>query len=501
MIYVKLEGHDYKYQIEDVIRLFFYDEDIIYADQSPINFGGIFILSRILNSDKVYIEVWRGGISIYKSESNLGAISDDGDNDHTKNHKAKKNIKMELKRQLYLAINFIKVKLMPWGILTGIRPAKIVHEMLDMKFSEDAIINKLKNYYMVKEEKADVLLEVAKKERVILAATPPNSVSIYIGIPFCTTRCLYCSFTSNPIDRSSDIVKKYMDTLIFEMKKTASIIANKGWIVQSIYIGGGTPTSIEEESLKKLLHSVESIFNMNDLQEFTLEAGRPDSLNVEKLGIIKASHVSRISINPQSMNDEVLKTIGRNHAAKDIERAFMEARGIGFDNINMDIIAGLPGETPHMFKESLERIMGLSPDSLTVHTLSFKRGSKLIDDKKSRTCIDNRSIEETVGAAAVYAAKMDMKPYYLYRQKNILGNLENIGYCTEGHESIYNIQIMEEKQPIIAMGAGAVTKVIFPEENRIERVFNVKSINDYVNRIDEMVARKEAIICKYMKSD
>lgn len=495
MICVKLEGHDYKYQVEDVIRMFFYNEDIIYADTSPINFGGIFILSRVEAGEKIYTELWREGIKAYCSESNFGVICDDGDNEHIKTHKSKKNIKMELKRQLYLAFEFITGKSMPWGILTGIRPAKIAHDMLDMKFSEDAINNKLKNYYMVKDEKAGVLLEVARKERVIIAAARPNSVSIYIGIPFCTTRCLYCSFTSNPIDRSSDIVKNYIDALLYEMEKTAAIIADKGWDIQSIYIGGGTPTSIDEENLKKLLFGVESTFRLEGLQEFTLEAGRPDSLNIEKLGIIKSSRVDRISINPQSMNDEVLKAIGRNHTAKDIEWAFMKARETGFDNINMDIIAGLPGENLNMFKASLERIKELCPDSLTVHTLSFKRGSKLIKDENSRTCIDIQCVEDMAGAAADYAAKMGMKPYYLYRQKNILGNLENIGYSTEGHESIYNIQIMEEKQPIIAMGAGAVTKMVFPEENRIERVFNVKSVNDYINRIDEMIERKLKISC------
>ncbi|HEY9059487.1 MAG TPA: coproporphyrinogen dehydrogenase HemZ [Pseudobacteroides sp.] len=493
MIYVKLEGHDYKYQVEDVIRMFFYNEDIIYADTSPINFGGIFILSRVEEGEKIYIELWREGLKAYYAESKLGVICDDG-NEHIKSHRYKKKIKMELKRQLYLAFEFITGKSMPWGILTGIRPAKIVHEMLDMKFSRNFISEKLKNYYMVKEEKAGVLLEVAGKERSILNATPPDAVSIYIGIPFCTTRCLYCSFTSNPIDRSSDIVKNYIDALLYEMEKTAAIIADKGWSVQSIYIGGGTPTSIDEESLKKLLFGVESTFRMDGLQEFTLEAGRPDSLNVEKLGIIKSSRVDRISINPQSMNDEVLEAIGRNHTAKDIEWAFMKARETGFDNINMDIIAGLPGETLSMFKASLERITQLSPDSLTVHTLSFKRGSKLIEDKNNRTCIDNRCIEDMAGVAADYASTMNMKPYYLYRQKNILGNLENIGYSTKGHESIYNIQIMEEKQPIIAMGAGAVTKMVFPEENRIERVFNVKSVTEYINRTDEMIARKESII-------
>lgn len=493
MFFVELQNHDYKYQVEDIIKSFFYDEDIAYVDEFPADFKGIYVLIKM--DIEIYIELWKDGICIYKQQDDSETVLPDWYNEHSNDeHLVKKKTRMMLKRNLYLAFRFLTGKSLPWGILTGIRPAKIAHEMLDMNYADGSIINLLKSFYMIKDDKANLLLDVAKKEKRILDSALPDSVSIYIGIPFCTTRCLYCSFTSNPIDLSSDIVKKYMDALMYEMEKTSDFIKKNGWKVQSIYIGGGTPTSIDEKSLEKLLSFAASTFDDGSVEEFTLEAGRPDSLNIDKLSIIKASRVDRISINPQSMNDEVLKAIGRNHTAEDIEWAFTKAREMGFDNINMDIIAGLPDETPQMFNKSLERILELSPDSLTVHTLSIKRGSKLIYDKASRTGIHSEKIEEMVGAAAEYAYKMGMKPYYLYRQKNILGNLENIGYCTPGHESIYNIQIMEEKQSIIAMGAGGVTKMVYPEENRIERVFNVKSVNDYILRIDEMMARKEAII-------
>lgn len=493
MIFVELHDHDYKYQVEDIIKSFFYDEDITYVDEFPADFKGIYVLIRM--DIDIYVELWKDGICIYKPKNNSETVLPDWYNGHgNKEHLVKKKKRMLLKQQLYLAFRFLTGKSLPWGILTGIRPAKIAHEMLDMNYADDSIVHSLKSFYMIKEDKANLLLDVAKKEKRILDSTSPDSVSIYIGIPFCTTRCLYCSFTSTPIDPLSDIVKKYMDALMYEIEKTSYIIKRNGWKVQSIYIGGGTPTSIDEKSLEKLLSIAVSTFDEGNIEEFTLEAGRPDSLNIDKLSIIKDSQVDRISINPQSMNDEVLKAIGRNHTAEDIEWAFIKAREMGFDNINMDIIAGLPGESPQMFNKSLERILELSPDSLTVHTLSIKRGSKLIYDKESRTGIHSEKIEEMVGAAADYAYKMGMKPYYLYRQKNILGNLENIGYCTPGHESIYNIQIMEEKQSIIAMGAGGVTKMVYPEENRIERVFNVKSVGDYILRIDEMIARKEAII-------
>ncbi|MDP4183485.1 MAG: coproporphyrinogen dehydrogenase HemZ, partial [Bacillota bacterium] len=409
-------------------------------------------------------------------------------------YEIQKGVKRELKRQLYKVLSNFTGKNMPWGMLTGIRPAKIVHEMIGKSLPKTAIIDRLNNYYMVNDKKAEILYNVSEKEGRILSKTRENMVSVYIGIPFCISKCSYCSFTSNPIDNSSGIVTKYTDALIDELVKTSQLIADKGWAVQSVYIGGGTPTSIDEQNLKRVLDAVESYINMDSIEEYTLEAGRPDSINDEKLSVIKNSRVTRISINPQSMNDDVLNNIGRKHTSQDIVRAFRRARELGFTNINMDIIAGLPGETPEMFEDSLKRIIELAPESLTVHTLSVKRGSKLIEQAKDNDYAKARQIEHMVEAAQEYAASIGMKPYYLYRQKNILGNLENVGYCMDGFESVYNIQIMEEKQSIIALGAGAITKIVYPVENRIERAFNVKNVDEYIKRVDEMVQRKELLI-------
>jgi coproporphyrinogen dehydrogenase HemZ len=256
----------------------------------------------------------------------------------------------------------------------------------------------------------------------------------------------------------------------------------------------GTPTSLNSLQLKGLLDFIESKFEMRWLEEYTLEAGRPDSINEDKLGVIKESRVDRISINPQSMNDETLRLIGRNHTSEDVIKAFRLAKSLGFNNINMDVIIGLPGESKEMFCNTLKRIKELDPENLTVHTMAIKRASKLNEDKEKYKLISSADASEMVETAAAFADSIGMHPYYLYRQKNVLGNLENVGYCKPGTESVYNIQIMEEKQTIIALGAGAVTKVVYPKENRIERAFNVKDVEEYILRVKEMVERKRGLL-------
>lgn len=379
-------------------------------------------------------------------------------------------------------------------MLTGIRPAKIVHEMMDKGYTEEQVASQLTGYYFVSREKASLLYSVAQKEKHILDNTMPEMVSVYIGIPFCTTRCLYCSFTSNPVKKYEHMVKSYIEALKKEISSVGSILDSKGLKIQSIYIGGGTPTSIDAVYLKELLYYIEKAFDLKYIEEYTLEAGRPDSITREKLEVIKRSRVDRISINPQTMNDEVLKKIGRLHTSKDIIDAFRLSRSIGFDNINMDVIAGLPGEVLVDFKHTLERIGELGPESITVHTMAIKRASRLNENKESYSLVSGNEVAQMVDAAFDYITGTGLEPYYLYRQKNMLGNLENIGYSKPGYECIYNIQIMEEKQTIIALGAGAITKVVFPHDNRIERAFNVKSVEEYISRIDEMIDRKEKLV-------
>lgn len=488
MIFIKLEGHDFKYEIEDIVRLFCKDEEIIYyTDNPPEQSRGIFILSRLTEINKnyeLYLEFKAEGIDC---KGNLPVINPTGEENI-------KSLKKHLKFQLYEIFSKFINKDTPWGVLTGIRPTKIVHELIEEGKEKEEIFRTMKNSYGVSNHKVQLLFNVAKTEERILRKAGKDKISLYIGIPFCTTRCLYCSFTSNPINKYSHVADKYIECLETEMDNVNEIIRQCGLNIQSIYIGGGTPTSIKAYQLENLLRSIESIFDLSTLEEFTLEAGRPDTIDEEKLRAVKKSRVDRISINPQTMNDETLRLIGRNHSSEDIRKAFILARQVGFNNINMDVIVGLPGEDIKMFEKTMEEIKILQPESLTVHTLAIKKASELNKDVDNLRLISDSEASRMLESAMKYAELMNMHPYYLYRQKNILGNLENVGYCKPGFECIYNVQIMEEKQTIIAVGAGAVTKVVYPEEKRIERAFNVKGVEEYIKRVDEMVQRKRALL-------
>lgn len=493
MVYVKIEGHDFKYQVEDIIKLF-YREEISYIETEPPEaIRGIFILSRIneVPGDVMLVTELRVDGVLQGREDGMpaGELEEAADD-----YSRKKILKRHVKRQIYLLLSRYTGNILPWGILTGIRPAKIVYELLQEGQARENIIKKLKEYYRLPAKKAGLLYDVAAAEYGILEGTPPDTISLYVGIPFCPSRCLYCSFTSEPVSKYASSVGRYIDTLETEMDYAAELIKRKGLVVRSIYIGGGTPTSISAGELERLLSILEKKLNMDCLEEYTLEAGRPDSIDAAKLSAIKGSRVDRISINPQTMNDAILRTIGRSHDSREVERAYFAARDMGFDNINMDVIVGLPGESADMFCKSLERIKALGPESLTVHTMAVKRASRLSADIERFEMVSESEASRMVDMAGSYAESMGMRPYYLYRQKNMLGNLENIGYSKPGYESIYNIQIMEEKQTIIALGAGAITKAVFPQENRIERAFNVKNIEEYMSRIDEMIQRKKNIL-------
>ena len=406
----------------------------------------------------------------------------------------RKDFKREVRRGVYSLLSGHTGKSLPWGMLTGIRPAKIVHELLDEGFDRQRIEDRMIGYFKVSPDKAELLYEIATAERKILHNTPPDTVSLYIGIPFCSTRCLYCSFASNTTGRTPGLLEAYIEALKMEIGLTAGLLADRGLKVQNIYIGGGTPTVLDTTALKALLDFIENRFELAGVQEYTLEAGRPDSLDREKLLAIRDSSVNRISINPQTMNDSTLKLIGRNHTPDDVLRIFELARNTGFDNINMDIIMGLPGEDNRMFEYTLQQIRGLSPESLTVHALAIKKASRLAIEKEAYRRLTGDEAELMMDTAVRYAREMGLHPYYLYRQKNIAGNLENTGFCKPGRESLYNVQIMEERQSIIAVGAGAVTKVVYPAGNRIERAFNVKSVEEYIKRTNEMFERKKALL-------
>ena len=396
------------------------------------------------------------------------------------------------KRFLYTSLREETGISLPWGNLTGIRPTKIAMTMMEQGKSEEEIAAFLQDKHLVSREKTELGIDIARREKTLLDQLHyEDGYSLYIGIPFCPTTCLYCSFTSFPIITWKDRVADYLDALEKEIAYTAEAYREKK--LDTIYIGGGTPSSLSAEELDRLLHKIRTTLDFTYVKEFTVEAGRADSITKDKLQVLYKHGVTRISVNPQTMKQETLDFIGRRHTVEQVIDAFHLAREVGFDNINMDIILGLPGETEEDVRATIEAIKELEPDSLTVHSLAVKRASRL------RSWIEQNGIdminntEEMMRIAAKGAADMGMLPYYLYRQKNISGNFENVGYAKEGKYGIYNILIMEEKQTIVACGAGTITKRVYPD-GRIERCDNVKDVGLYIEKIDEMIERKRRLL-------
>lgn len=382
----------------------------------------------------------------------------------------------------------------PWGILTGIRPVKIACKLMREGLSPSETVDYFVREYGASHNKAKLAVSVAEVEMPIINNMYEKGVSIYIGIPFCPTRCLYCSFVSNSVARSAKLIPEYIKCLKREIEYTADIIKKNGNIIESVYIGGGTPTTLSADVLNELFYSIFTSFDLSKNKEFTVEAGRPDTITRDKLLTIKKYNIDRISINPQSMNEETMKVIGRNHTPDDIRRAMYLARECGIETINMDIIAGLPGETVDMFKYTVEEVEKLKPENTTVHTMSIKRSSKLNETIEDYSLTEGNKVAEMVDYALKTVTASGKHPYYLYRQKNMLGNLENVGYAATGTESLYNIYIMEEMQTILSLGCGGVTKTVDRATDRIERIFNVKEPKDYIERIDEMLHRKDVLI-------
>lgn len=399
-----------------------------------------------------------------------------------------------VKTALYRLFHRATGKDLPWGTLTGVRPTKIALEKIEQGKGPAEIIEHFQTTYHCTRQKAEICTKVAEYEYEILKGIEyEDQYSLYIGIPFCPSTCLYCSFTSYPIASYRSRVDEYLDAVIKELDFVNRTYSHKKLI--SIYIGGGTPTSMDAAQLERLLKSIRERFDFSHVREFTVEAGRPDSITREKLEVMLKCGVTRISINPQTMNQETLNLIGRAHTVEQTIRAFELAREVGHQNINMDMIVGLPGEDIRHVERTLDQIYQLKPDSLTVHSLAVKRAANLnIQMEKYRSMIKGAT-NEMLERVDEYAGKLGLSPYYLYRQKNIPGNLENIGYSKPGLECIYNILIMEEKQDIIAVGAGASSKFIFKDRAmRIQRAENVKNVDQYIGRVDEMIKRKQKMM-------
>lgn len=495
LVELNMYGKDYEQELRPLIRAFLPDAefDVTHEDVEEDSMRVVFEKEDaplLLSANSTYdysfcmllMEDWYR-IRIYRHGTLFSEAVADGVNPE---RKAYRN---QVAREIYRALAEEKNQTLPWGILTGVRPTKQVYDALAAGESEESIRRHMQEEYFCSDEKMDVSLTVSKRELELLTQMDyQNGYSIYIGIPFCPTTCHYCSFTSYPIARFGSMADAYLDSLEKELQYAGTCFLDK--TLSTVYIGGGTPTALNEAQLNRLLCMVHQYLPMEKTMEFTVEAGRPDSITGEKLRILKQQGVTRISINPQTMQQRTLDLIGRKHTVGQITDAFHMARDLGHDNINMDIIIGLTGECPKDVADSLEKIGKLSPDSLTVHTLAKKRAARLSTERELYEGMEATGVSEMLDLTVAFAKEQAYLPYYLYRQKNMTGNLENVGYARYGKEGLYNILIMEEKQTILALGAGGMSKFIFPKESRIERVENVKSLKDYIERTDEMIERK-----------
>ena len=408
----------------------------------------------------------------------------------------------ELKRRIYGDLAEATGKKPKWGILTGIRPVKLAFELLKKEYPEMAedgakaseeamrrVREILMERYLLHPEKAALTAEILEYQRMMAGDPPKRGLSLYIGIPFCPTRCLYCSFTSN--QKGEEEIRRYLEALHREIRYAGEAAEKDGFRIESVYIGGGTPTTLDAEQLDSLLSAAEECFDLGECREFTVEAGRPDTFTDEKMDVLRRHGTGRISVNPQSMKQETLDRIGRRCTVRQAEEAFAMAKKAGFQSINADLIAGLPGESFEDFRDSLEKVISLGADNITLHTLAVKRASRLKDWDAEFNYRAEDLREEMLSCAGEKLRASGFLPYYLYRQKHTSGSTENIGYCRDGLVSVYNIRIMEERESILALGAGGISKIWFPAENRLERVANVSNYEIYIDRIDEMIERKK----------
>ena len=470
MISLLLEDMTFEQDIRELLMAFYPEEKYIYTNEDV--FLSLFLSKK---SIEYHIKI--------KSEDNVLEFS-------SPLRETKFDTKNDLKRNIYINLLKLGNKELPWGTLTGIRPTKIVMEMLENDMSLEDIKKHLKEVYLVSDKRIKLCTDTAKNEFNILKKIDyKNGYSLYIGIPFCPTRCLYCSFTSYSIAQWKKDTDTYVEALCKELLAVSKMYRGKK--LQTIYMGGGTPTSLEGYQLSKILNVVKKNFDLSNLLELTVEAGRPDSITREKLEALKEVGVDRISINPQTMQQKTLDLIGRHHTIEDIYESYKLAREVGFENINMDFIIGLNGEILEDVIDSFTKVKSFAPESITIHSLALKRAARLNTENK-REIMDNDLILSMINTATDTCADLGLEPYYLYRQKNMAGNLENIGFSKPGKECLYNILIMEEKQTIIACGAGTSSKIVFGD-GRIERIENVKDPKLYIERLDEMIMRKESM--------
>lgn len=472
-----IDSHPFRYEMEALCRMFLHGRELKITEEAEIPPKEDYIYTA-LEGDEITVKA--------KIDGKYAEAKRTAENEHARN--------MEL--AVFGVLTEILSIRPKWGVLTGIRPVKLAMQLHDMGLSEEEIRKKLKEERLVSDEKLDLLLTTMEHELEIRASSRPNSVSLYISIPFCPSRCSYCTFTSHSVEKAAKLVPQYVELLCGELKDIAVLIDEIGLHLETVYMGGGTPTVLTAKQLDRVLSTVNESFDMTGVRELTVEAGRPDTITAEKLAVLKKNGVGRISINPQTMDDEVLAAIGRKHTAEDVKNAFALAKTFGFDSINMDLISGLPGDNMEKFRKTIAEVIAMNPDNITLHTLTVKHGANLAPMAQS-------VFAATADAMNEYAygefAKAGYFPYYLYRQKGTVDNLENVGFCKPGKAGIYNIFIMDETHTVLSAGAGGVTKLKAPYDKKIERIFNFKYPYEYIERFELMNERKEQVRNFYEK--
>lgn len=467
-------NHKFHYELENLTRAFFPNEKIAVSICEEMPFEPLIPYILTVSGEKLSVTVCFDGFSKELS-------SEKGSDDE-----------LSMATILYRLLEEYTGISLSWGLLTGVRPIKLLRKLREQMGEENA-----KDYFrsslLVSDAKINLSSDTCSKEQKILDLSKADSFSLYISIPFCPTRCSYCSFVSQSIEKAKHLIPRYVELLCEEIALTSKIAKNLNLRLESVYMGGGTPTSLEAQDLAKILKTVRDNFDMSTCREFTVEAGRPDTITEEKLIALKENGCDRLSVNPQTLMDEVLVNIGRRHTVEDFYKSFELARKVGFTHINTDLIAGLPGDTPETFRKTIDGICALSPESVTIHTLSMKRSSQLTGDNMQIAKRDCENVSSMLEYAYNSLSGLGFSPYYLYRQSRMLGNMENTGWSKEGYEGIYNVFIMDETHTILACGAGAVTKLKDPNSDRIERIFNFKYPYEYNDRFEELIDRKSAI--------
>ena len=472
-------NHPYEYDVENISEIFFPYEKIkvVYGDcdeQDPVT-----VITE-MNGDELIVDA-----AVYDRHKRLTETADE----ETDRQNA-------LSVLLYNALSEILGIKYPWGLLYGVRPARRMHALTD-NFSENEAKRIFREKYLVNEAKTELTASVMHSENKIISLSKNNSFSLYVSIPFCPTRCSYCSFVSHSIENTKKLIEPYVELLIKEIEDTGRYAKELGLRLESVYFGGGTPTTLSAESLTAIFKAIEQNFDLSTNREYTVEAGRPDTVTKEKLLALKAAGVSRISINPQTFNGEVLRLIGRRHSVDETLKAFELARNCGFDNINMDFIAGLPDDDLESFQSSINKGISLGAPSITVHTLSLKSGAYMATRENAFDASPKYLVADMVNFSNRALTENGYHPYYMYRQGKSLGNLENVGWCKEGFDCLYNVFMMDETHTVLAVGAGAVIKLKDYKSGKIQRVYNYKYPYEYIDRFDEILRRKRSIKAFY----